>query len=205
MTVDEWLASVDGVAIDMDGAYGAQCWDLWSNYAQRVWGLTQSATMTTQGTHAGFACSIFHDPSKVTESFQIVPASQPSVKGDVPFWEFGSVSYPLSHVAVTIEDRGENLWCMTQNPGASSQKVLTKAGLLGYLRPFTHEEPQLGENMLIRIQAPNRGIALIGPNYFRSIHNEEELWASSDLITKHLTGNDRQFDVWKSLATQPSK
>lgn len=52
----------------------------------------------------------------------------------------------------------------------------------------------------IRIQAPNRGIALIGPGYYRSLASNEEVEQSAALVSKHLTGNDRQFDLWRSLA-----
>jgi hypothetical protein len=57
----------------------------------------------------------------------------------------------------------------------------------------------LGDTM-IRIQSDNRGIALIGPGYFRGLHSTEEVIASDVLIEKHLTGNDRQFDLWASMA-----
>lgn len=52
----------------------------------------------------------------------------------------------------------------------------------------------------IRIQAPGKGIALIGPGYFRGLAPGEELEQSDVLISAHWTGNDRQFDLWKSLA-----
>jgi hypothetical protein len=54
--------------------------------------------------------------------------------------------------------------------------------------------------VLIRIQAEGRGIALIGPGYYRILLSAEEVEASEVLITKHLTGNARQFDLWRSLA-----
>jgi nucleoid-associated protein YgaU len=38
-------------------------------------------------------------------------------------------------VAIVVEDRGGSVLCMTQNPGASHYGQITKAGILGYLRP----------------------------------------------------------------------
>lgn len=56
------------------------------------------------------------------------------------------------------------------------------------------------EDEMIRIQATNRGIALIGPGYFRPLATDEEVNNSAPLISAHHTGNDRQFDLWVSMA-----
>ena len=56
------------------------------------------------------------------------------------------------------------------------------------------------EDDMIRIQSPARGIALIGPGYYRHLTSTEEVQQSDPIITKHLNGNDRQFDLWKSMA-----
>lgn len=63
-------------------------------------------------------------------------------------------------------------------------------------------KPILQEDEMIRIQAPNRGIALIGPGYYRPLGNDEEVNNSGPLISAHHTGNDRQFDLWVSMAIQ---
>lgn len=54
--------------------------------------------------------------------------------------------------------------------------------------------------VMIRIQSPARGIALVGPGYFRLLRNNEEVQNSDPLIVKHVNGNDRQFDLWRSMA-----
>lgn len=56
------------------------------------------------------------------------------------------------------------------------------------------------EDDMIRIQAPGRGIALIGPGYYRPLGNDEEVNNSGPIISKHASGNDRQFDLWVSMA-----
>lgn len=62
--------------------------------------------------------------------------------------------------------------------------------------------PIILEDEMIRIQAPNRGIALVGPGYYRHLANTEEVEASASLMSKHVSGNDRQFDLWVSIAMQ---
>ncbi|WP_349866852.1 M23 family metallopeptidase [Leifsonia sp. WHRI 6310E] len=57
-----------------------------------------------------------------------------------------------------------------------------------------------GETMFIRIQSPGRGIALIGPGYYRHLQTDEEVQQSAPIVAKHIDGNDRQFDLWRSMA-----
>ncbi|MFT4211423.1 MAG: M15 family metallopeptidase [Microbacterium sp.] len=57
---------------------------------------------------------------------------------------------------------------------------------------------------MIRISAPNRGIAIIGAGYFRQLQDNEEVSAAESIVSKTLEGNDRQFDLWKSIAISGS-
>lgn len=136
---EDYLASVDGVPIDVDGNWGPQCWDLWSHYAMNVFGASMWQTSTDSGGNvhvSGYACGIWHGfGGNLNWAFTPVSASQPGQRGDVAIWEFGSAVGPQSHVALVVEDRGSSLLCMTQNPGASHYGQLSKGGLLGYLRP----------------------------------------------------------------------
>ena len=135
----EWLNSVNGVAIEMDSSWGAQCWDLWSHYAVNMIGATFWKTGTNAGggcpSHSGFTCGLWitFDRSGLGEWF--TPVQGPPQRGDVAIWDWGSPAGPNSHVAIVVEDRGGNVYCMTQNPGAAHYANLSKAGILGYLRP----------------------------------------------------------------------
>ena len=53
---------------------------------------------------------------------------------------------------------------------------------------------------MIMIESPARGQALIGAGYFRILANAEESVTAEAIISRHVVGNDRQYDLWKSLA-----
>lgn len=136
----DYLASVDGVAIDVDGNYGPQCWDLWTHYASNLIGVDPWWRCSTQSggghaPHPGYTCGIWwgFDNSGLNQWFTSHQGTPQ--RGDVAIWEFGSAPAPYSHVAIVVEDRGDALLCMTQNPGACHYGVISKAGILGYLRP----------------------------------------------------------------------
>ena len=135
----DYLASVDGVGINVDGAYGNQCWDLWSHYAVNFLGVTYWKTGTNAGggcpDHPGYTCGLWKtfDRSGLNQWF--TPHTGTPQRGDVAIWEWGSPVGPNSHVAIVVEDRGGSVLCMTQNPGNSHYGNLSKAGILGYLRP----------------------------------------------------------------------
>lgn len=133
-----WLNSVDGVAIDVDGNWGPQCWDLWSHYAMNNFGCSMWATSTNAGGtyhHPGYTCEIWHNFSTGPLGQWFTPHNGTPQRGDVALWEWGSAVGPQSHVAIVVEDRGGSILCMTQNPGPSHYGNLSKAGILGYLRP----------------------------------------------------------------------
>ncbi|MCJ1715036.1 hypothetical protein ACLBWP_14695 [Microbacterium sp. M1A1_1b] len=52
------------------------------------------------------------------------------------------------------------------------------------------------------IQSTNRGIAVVGAGYFRGLKNQEELQVAIKAWGQPVTGNDREFDVWKAIALQ---
>ena len=136
---DDYLASVNGQPIDVDGNWGPQCWDLWSHYAMTQFGASMWQTSTDSGGNvhvSGYACGIWHGfGGNLNWAFSPVGPDQPAQRGDVAIWEYGSAVGPLSHVALVVEDRGGALYCMTQNPGNAHYDTLSKDGLLGYLRP----------------------------------------------------------------------
>ena len=68
-------------------------------------------------------------------------------------------------------------------------------------RQLTGNPPlELWKDDMKLIQSTNRGIALVGPGYFRLLRNDEEVFAAVALVGNPLIGNDRQFDLWRSIA-----
>lgn len=134
-----YLASVNGVSLDVDGNHGPQCWDLWSHYAVNLIGATYWNTGTNAGggcrSHPGYTCGLWYGFDRSGLGRWFTPHTGSPQRGDVAIWDWGSPVGPQSHVAIVVEDRGGSVYCMTQNPGASHYANLSKAGILGYLRP----------------------------------------------------------------------
>lgn len=137
-----YIAGVRGWLIDVDGVFGAQCWDQWSHYATNFLGVPSWPTYTNAGSthpHGGYACNVYHNAraAGLEQWFEILPAVAAPRPGDVAFWEYGSVWYKESHVAtvLAITHGGRMLRCLTQNPGAVQIADLIINGIIGYLRP----------------------------------------------------------------------
>lgn len=128
MNISDFINSRTNKIIDVDGFYGGQCWDLWSDYAQQCFGISQAATNTV----SGYADSVYYakwsGTQELQNAFSRLDAGVSAQYGDVAFWNW-------PHVAIVIKDDGDTLNCLTQNPGAASIQELSKHGLIGYFRP----------------------------------------------------------------------
>lgn len=187
-----YVARVRSQYIDVDGVFGAQCWDQWSHYASAFLGVPSWPTYTNAGgthPHAGYACNVHHNAARsgLAQWFEILPATASPRPGDVAFWEFGSTWYPLSHVATVLDvtHGGRMLRCLTQNPGAVQIADLTTSGLIGYLRPraltigsvITDRTPTLTASEKEALMAGNTGIYFTrGGKLWRKIFNTDSGW-----------------------------
>lgn len=138
MTVNEFLVKWNGRYIDVDRAYGSQCWDLAAQYAKEVVGCPAMPTGN------GYAEGIFR--------FFLPPLPQYFVKvvggympGDLIVWDKGWYP-PAGHVALCIGFDGRTLTVMEQdgskdfnhNGTADGVAYVTTRGLAhvaGALRP----------------------------------------------------------------------
>lgn len=123
--VDAFVAKWNGKHADYDGAYGAQCVDLFNFYNRDVVGAPRIGV--------GTAAQLFN-AAPASHYLKLSAGTAPR-KGDVAVW---GTSWPYTsagHVAIVLGDQGGNISVLTQNPGATKVASMTKAHLTGYLRP----------------------------------------------------------------------
>lgn len=123
--VDTFVGQWNGKYADFDGAYGAQCVDLFNFYNRDVVKAPRIAV--------GTAAQLFG--AAPASHYEKLPANAAPRKGDVAVW---GTSWPYTsagHVAIVLADQGGNIQVLTQNPGATKIASMTKSYLSGYLRP----------------------------------------------------------------------
>ncbi len=127
-----WIASHNNGYYDYDGAYGAQCVDLYDYYTTGFAG--------GKANPVGYADEIFHNFD--SRAYNRYGANQTSGRmGDVAV--FGkSGATPFSHVAIVVGDNGDGTLRVLQanatargSAGPTIISNISKASLMGYLRP----------------------------------------------------------------------
>lgn len=132
MNIQEWINSVNGKTIDMDGAYGGQCWDLWSSYAHHVYGIPVADTNTVDGYAASVYTARYYNSRALQDTFAKKRADYTPTYGDVAFWKRKG----MNHVAIVIKDNGNGtLTTMSQNPNKAGYVNIGKNGIIGYFHP----------------------------------------------------------------------
>lgn len=138
MNIQEWMNSVNGKVIDMDGAYGGQCWDLWSSYARNVYGIPAADTNTVDGYAASVYTDRYNRSQALQNTFSREAGNYMPTYGDVAFWNGNG----MNHVAVVVRDNGNGtLETMSQNPNKAGYMTLTKNGIIGYFHPHSTNTP----------------------------------------------------------------
>lgn len=138
MNIQEWMNSVNGQIIDMDGAYGGQCWDLWSSYARNVYGIPAADTNTIDGYAASVYTDRYNRSQALQNTFSREKANHTPTYGDVAFWNGAG----MNHVAIVVKDNGNGtLNTMSQNPNKAGYITINKAGIIGYFHPRTTNTP----------------------------------------------------------------
>lgn len=138
MNIQEWINSVNGQIIDMDGAYGGQCWDLWSSYARNVYGIPAADTNTVDGYAGSVYTDRYNRSQALQNTFTREGTNYTPTYGDVAFWNGAGIN----HVAIVIKDNGNGtLNTMSQNPNKAGYTTISKTGIIGYFHPRTTSTP----------------------------------------------------------------
>lgn len=139
ISLTQWIQQTQGRYWDMDGAYGAQCWDLWAKYSMDMYGMSVQDCITPTG-YAGGLYTSYPVSARCEQVYKRIPASGYSpVAGDVAIWGYGTYT-PYTHAAIVAGNEGvknNSIYIITQNPDASALKWFPIDGLLGYLHPRT--------------------------------------------------------------------
>ena len=155
MNIQEWMNSVNGQVVDMDGAYGGQCWDLWSSYARNVYGIPAADTNTVDGYAASVYTDRYNRSQTLQNTFSREGANYSPSYGDIAFWNGAG----MNHVAIVVRDNGNGtLNTMSQNPNKAGYVTIGKAGIIGYFHPRTASAPA---------SAPNNNNVTITPRTYK--------------------------------------
>lgn len=129
--LQNWINAHNNKYLDYDGAYGAQCVDLYSYYT--------SGFVGGKPLPVGYAPEIYNNyDSGVYNRYGSNTAAR---MGDVAIWGRGPYT-PLGHVAIVVGDNGNGTLRVLQSNatslgsrGNSIISNISKSALYGYLRP----------------------------------------------------------------------
>ncbi|TIC79456.1 CHAP domain-containing protein [Nocardioides sp. GY 10127] len=138
MSIDSFFATYNNKYVDIDGAYGAQCTDLFNAYHEYVVGGSY-----VRMAYSGGAKDLWSTTNSADVESRYIRIAKTSTarKGDVAVWGGYSSGYTYSdygHVAIvtaTTTGSASSVPIFSQNPGPAHYMSLSKTGLLGYLRP----------------------------------------------------------------------
>jgi hypothetical protein len=129
--LQSWLNANNNKYIDYDGAYGAQCVDLYDTYTQNFVG--------GKPIMVGYAPEIYNHYD--SNAYNRLGNNAPSRMGDVAIWGQGPYT-PSGHVAIVVGDNGNGTLRVLQsnatNLGSRGNSIISnisKSALIGYLRP----------------------------------------------------------------------
>lgn len=135
MTLEDFVKKYNGKKVDYDGAYGAQCVDLFRQYVKECLGISEH---TGSCATSGGAKDLFLDYDKmpIEKKYFIKSKSKNWIPGDVLIWDKTDKNQ-YGHVAIFLAKLGNGLLVFEQNGitqcGAEIQ-IRTRDNMLGYLR-----------------------------------------------------------------------
>lgn len=179
--IDEFVKANKGKEIDVDGAYGPQCWDI-----AQLWVTACGAgTLSTQGgPHPGYAEGCWYAPQGGLQKVTSNP--QP---GDLVVWRWGLSAMPLSHIAIYLGKGNLGyLKTFSQNSPQRSSEIqsFSSFGVLGYLRPSgVTGSGEIDGSIVgdkIRDANPFAGLDISGVTALTDALQSKEFWVRAGLI-----------------------
>lgn len=129
----DFYLAVNGRTFDLDGCYGAQCWDGFAKYMQWL------GYPVFHCTQSGYVKDIWNLRNSSGILGYCSAVQRPFQDGDIIVWEECPVC-PLSHIAIFRKDNGNGTFvALGQNQGggngAFNQRNFTYDGVMGGFRP----------------------------------------------------------------------
>lgn len=136
MILEEFIDKYDGKKVDFDGVYGAQCVDLFRQYAKEVLRIKEH-TGPCQTTGGAKDLYLDYDKMPLEKKYFIRSRSKNWKAGDILIWD-STPTNKYGHVAIFLATIGVNHLLVFEQNGitqAGAQiKMRSRENLLGYLR-----------------------------------------------------------------------
>lgn len=135
MFLDEFVNKYNGKKVDFDGVYGAQCVDLFRQYAKECLGIPEH---TGACLSSGGAKDLFNDYQKmpIEKKYFIRETKKGLIPGDVVIWD-STPTNKYGHVAIYLGAINNSLIVFEQNGFSQEGAEITlreKNNMLGFLR-----------------------------------------------------------------------
>ncbi|MCM1218934.1 MAG: CHAP domain-containing protein [Lachnospiraceae bacterium] len=134
MTLLEFVQRHIKTRVDFDGAYGAQCVDLFRQYCKDVLGIPHTGAVAG----AKDLVERYGDLPKEREHFALIKDRRNALRGDAAVWG-ATKGNPYGHVAIVLEARPDVLTVFEQDGFEQDGAKLAErsmGGVIGYLRKY---------------------------------------------------------------------
>lgn len=135
MNVEEFVKKYTGKKVDFDGVYGAQCVDLFRQYAKECLGISEH---TGPCSTTGGAKDLFIDYPKmpIEKKYFIRETKKAMSPGDILIWD-STETNKYGHVAIYLGKLNNDLIVFEQDgfkQDGAKINLRSRTNLLGYLR-----------------------------------------------------------------------
>ena len=202
MTPKQWRNMTIGKTYDIDGAYGAQCWDYFAYFVQYM-----SLNVSTFCALTGYVCDLWRlkDKYGYDKYFDYVQPGDKLQNGDWCFWDKGS-SHNASHVAMYYD--GQELGQNQGSPTVTQKN--TTWDVMGALRLKTwsadipagaSDQERNGHKYSLYRQGENEAVAVLsaGLNKLSRIQDlNADVWVMAKVTGANFFNNEPKTETAKN-------